>query len=105
MKRVVFFVALAACQRGEAEQKPKPEGYAADIQKICDVRALSGTDKDRDGASVKIAIWLGQNLKTEEGKHFLVEIQPLQGQAKADALNAEAKRNGLSDCALASEWH
>lgn len=104
MKRLVLFVAFAACQRGEGEAPPTPVGYAADIQKICDVRHLSGTDTDRDGDQVKIAMWLGGHLETQEARKFLVDIQPLKGPQKADRLVAEAKSNGLPDCALAAEW-
>ena len=104
MKRLVFFVALGACQRGESDRPPLPEGYAGDIAKICDVVHLSGTDKEPDGRQVKIAMWLGANLQTAEARKFLVSIQPLEGNAKAAALVAEAKRNGLDECVLAAEW-
>jgi hypothetical protein len=43
-------------------------------------------------------------LQTPESRQFLIKIQPLVGDAKADALEDEAKRVGLSGCALAAQW-
>ena len=101
----LFFVALfAGCQGGEAGKPPPPQGYAADIGRICDVVRLADADKDPGARQVTIAMWLGANLTTTEAREFLVKIQPLVGAAKGDALVAEAKRNGLDDCALAAEW-
>jgi hypothetical protein len=105
VKRLCFVAAvLAACQSGEKGKPPVPKGYAADIGKICDVVRLADADKDPGARQLTIAMWLGGNLETSEARQFLVSIQPLQGTAKADALVAEAKRNGLDDCALAAEW-
>ena len=104
VKRLVLVALLAGCQGGAAGKPPVPQGYAADIGKICDVVRLADADKDPGARQVTIAMWLGANLQTAEARQFLVTIQPLAGAAKADALVAEAKRNGLDDCALAAEW-
>jgi hypothetical protein len=115
---LVLFV--AACQEATPEQKvavpasstvislPKPEitpAYRADITTLCDVVKLSGSeDKPKDERWQVIAMWLGPQIKTTDGHEFLVAIQPLKGEAKALALETEAKRVGLTTCALATEW-
>lgn len=109
----LLLVALVACQRGEDKGAPTqsvvaaPAGsdYANDIAALCESVTRSGADKvDEDARSLTIANWLGANLKSPESRQFLVKIQPLVGEAKATALDNEAKRVGLSGCALAAEW-
>jgi hypothetical protein len=78
--------------------------YPGDIEKICDVVSRSSTTGMGDERMVLIANWLSANLETQEARDFLVKIQPLVGTEKADALDAEAKRVGLTGCALAAEW-
>jgi hypothetical protein len=114
--------ALAGCQRGEAdESKPAPaprpsaapqadvpraevtKDYTADIEKLCEVIRLSGAPED-DAQTLTTANWLAANLTTQESRKFLVAIQPLVGAAKADALDAEAKRVGLASCSLSEIW-
>ncbi len=68
-----------------------------------DVIRLSGAPED-DAQTLTTANWLAANLTTQESRKFLVSIQPLVGAAKADALDAEAKRVGLSSCALSEIW-
>ncbi len=51
-----------------------------------------------------MAMWLGKNLETPEAHDFLVRIQPLEGSAKANALDDEAHHVGYAKCALADEW-
>lgn len=115
---LVLFV--AACQEGKQQQQvvdqtsttvislPKPEitpAYRADITTLCDVVKLSGAeDKPKDERWQVIAMWLGPQIKTTDGHEFLVAIQPLKGEAKALALDTEAKRVGLTTCTLATEW-
>ena len=111
---VLLLCALVACQRGETDPgAPVPSvataapgsDYATDIAALCDSVARSGADKvDEDARALTIANWLGANLKSAESRKFLVQIQPLVGEPKATALDTEAKRVGLSGCALASEW-
>lgn len=104
---------MPGCQRDSDKSAPvasvvsAPPGsaYAKDIEALCDCVSRSGADKmDQDAKTLTIANWLAQTLTTPESKAFLVRIQPLGGTAKADALEAEAKRVGLSGCALAGEW-
>ena len=123
----MLLVSLVACNSGEPRRNqskstalvPEPvapvapaadaagsaaSAYPGDIEKICDVVSRSNTTGMGDERMVLIANWLSANLETEEARDFLVKIQPLVGAAKADALDAEAKRVGLTLCALAAEW-
>ena len=113
MKSVCLLLLVSlGCQRGEtsSEAAPRPVAppsgdYAQDVASLCDCVSRSGADKvDEDARALTIANWLAANLKTPESRKFLVEIQPLVGEAKANRLDAEAKRVGLPGCALAAEW-
>jgi hypothetical protein len=122
MKWIALLLAVAACQSGNAEQASAPSGtgsstiislpkaelndaYRTDITNLCDAIKLSGAeDKPVDERWTVIAMWLGPHIKTEGGREFLVAIQPLKGEAKAMALETEAKRVGLTKCELANEW-
>jgi hypothetical protein len=117
MKSVCRFLVLVplvlgtACQRGDTSSQepaktpvaPPTAEYAADIGALCDCIARSGAADD-DSRTLTIANWLAANLKTAESRKFLVQIQPLGGEAKARALEDEAHRVGLPACALATEW-
>jgi len=84
---------------------PPSTAYAGDIAKLCDVVRLSGAEAESPSdRRLPIANWLAANLTTPESRQFLAQIQPLDGAAKADALDAEARRVGLTGCALAAEW-
>jgi hypothetical protein len=108
-----FFCVFVVCCACQSEDKPaaKPapaaadQTYTEDIQRICDSMSLSGADKmaklERVAPHSK---WLGENVKTKEAQKFLISTQPLQGEAKAAAFEAEAKRVGLPGCALAAEF-
>jgi hypothetical protein len=100
---IVLFVALGAC--GDTAPAVVSE-YTTDIDKLCDVVKRSGANQERgtNDRMYLIATWLGSNLKTPEARKFLADIQPLVGEAKANALDAEAKRAGLAGCALSAEW-
>jgi len=110
----LLLLSLVACQRGETDSgaptksvvaAPPGSDYAEDIAALCDSITRSGADKvDEDARALTIANWLGANLKSSESRKFLVQIQPLSGEPKATALENEAKRVGLSRCALAAEW-
>jgi hypothetical protein len=122
MKWIALLLGCAACQSGNAEQASPPratgsstvislpkadvtDGYRADITNLCDAVKLSGAeDKPKDERWTVIAMWLGPHITTEAGREFLVAIQPLKGEAKALALDTEAKRVGLAKCELANEW-
>ncbi len=107
----VLLLLLCACQADEksttkAEVAARADTeYASDIRRLCDSVALSGADQMPKGErALPLANWLAANLKTPESRAFLVKIQPLVGEPKAAALDAEAKRLGLDGCALAAEW-
>jgi hypothetical protein len=81
------------------------DGYRTDITSLCDCVRLSGADQyPKDERWPVIAMWLGPHITTNEGHEFLIAIQPLQGEAKALALETEAKRVGVAKCDLANEW-
>jgi hypothetical protein len=84
---------------------PIADDYRLDIENLCDVMKRSGADQlEPNQRNPTIAMWLGPNIKTQAAHAFLVQIQPLQGVDKANALDAEAKRVGITTCALAAEW-
>jgi hypothetical protein len=91
----------AACQSGT----PANGAYTRDVGKLCDSIQLAGAaDKDSQEKTLLVAKWLGKNLETPDAHEFLVRIQPLEGSAKADALDTEARRVGYAHCALADAW-
>jgi hypothetical protein len=107
-------VIVFACRGDNPPQpaaEPPPTGagsatvYASDIEKLCDVVVRAGVaDVDPNDRTYLVATWLASNLQTQEARKFLARIQPLEGEAKATALETEAKRVGLTGCALAAEW-
>ncbi|HEY4180050.1 MAG TPA: hypothetical protein VGM90_24575 [Kofleriaceae bacterium] len=108
-------VTLVACQKGEAsENAPSSKvgpvsnvstEYTKDIENLCDSIKRSGAEKeDAEARQLLIANWLAANLKTDDAHKFLVHIQPMEGNAKAQVLEDEAKRLGLAGCPLANEW-
>lgn len=120
MKRFAWLlIAAAACQNGDGSARPAPppasgsgtarpfvtDAYRKDIDSLCNVIHLSGADQQPEEArQAIIAMWLGPHITTEDGHKYLVSIQPLQGDAKANELEAEARRVGLGGCPLAAEW-
>jgi hypothetical protein len=104
MKLLVLLAILAAgCQRS-AEHAAAP-GYADDIRKLCNVMQLSGADAaTADQRQLLTANWLSKNLTTAESHEFLVKIQPLDNESKAQALEREAARVEVGACPLAAEW-
>ncbi len=95
---------VAACQSGTTAAAPSSP-YTRDIGKLCDsIRLADASDKHGQERQLLVAMWLGKNLETPEAHDFLVHIQPLEGSAKASALDDEAHRVGLAKCALADEW-
>lgn len=76
-----------------------------DIERVCNVLTYAGvTDKSANEQLNAILEWLPQNIESEDGRNFLGSIAELQGNAKADALEAGAKKVGLSGCPLAASW-
>lgn len=124
MKWITWFVFAAACQRGRDDlprraeapnasstaviqlpQPPVTAPYKQDLANLCDVVKRSGADQlPATDRAPSIAMWLGSNIHSDEGRAFLAAIQPLTGEPKAIALDFEAKRVGLDGCALAAEW-
>ena len=111
MRRIWSLLVVAGCQRGEtgaptrAEPTTTTSAYAKDIEALCESMTRSGADQlAPEARQVTIAGWLSTTLQTPESRKFLVRIQPLVGDAKAEALSGEAKRVGLADCALAALW-
>ena len=110
MKRIAcLFVCLgvaAGCHRdGGSTAAPVPEPYRSDIENLCGAVGRSGADqRPDDERALVIASWLGAHIQTQEAHEYLARIQPLDGEAKAAALEAEARRVGLTGCALAAEW-
>lgn len=119
MKQLAWLIAcaLVACQRSETQPSAGSAvgsaapassiapAYRQDIDNLCEAVVRSGAEqRPASEHTLLIAQWLGANLTTEESHKFLVKIEPLRGAAKADALEAEAARVGLSGCALAAVW-
>jgi len=95
----------AASAGSDSSAAPAGGDYRDDIEALCDVIARSNSaELQGPDRRYQVAVWLGSNLHTDEARSFLAKIQPLQGAAKADALDDEAKKVGLSSCALSAEW-
>lgn len=76
-----------------------------DVERICNVLTYTGTvDKKSNEQLSAILEWLPSNIESEDGRNFLGSIGDLQGTAKADALDAGARKVGLGDCQLAMSW-
>jgi hypothetical protein len=99
VKWLLLFVVAAGCTRSA----PVDDPYATDIVKLCNAVSLAGAENHPDQAFV-VAQWLSANLTTQESRQFLVKIQPLTGEPKAKALDDEARRVGMSECALSAVW-
>lgn len=97
---------VAGCGRDAGTAAPQVSAaYRADIENLCDVIARSGAEQLAETErTLTTANWLAAHLQTQEARDYLVRIQPLVGDAKAAALEAEAKRAGLPHCALADTW-
>ena len=124
MRSTLLVLLLAACNQpsGQAAQKSQEadhpgtigaaaaqgsgtEAYKKDIETLCESMTLSGASKEDPSAhQLLIANFLAANLHTEESRKYLVKIQPLNGEAKAKALDDEATRLGLTKCSLSAEW-
>ena len=100
----------AVAENGSAAGPPPALGpiaadYKSDIENLCDVMKRSGADQlSPSEQQPAIAMWLGPNIKSDQGHKFLVSIAPLQGMDKAKALEDEAARVGIANCPLAAEW-
>ena len=99
MKWLVLLVVAAGCQKSAQVD----DASGADIVKICNCISLAGAENHPDQAFV-IAQWLPANISTPEAHEFLVKIARLTGEPKARALDDEARRVGMSSCALSAVW-
>ena len=104
-----LLLVLIACQSEKSKETAAvaraDEPYRTDVQKICDSMSLSGADKlEKLERVAPHSKWLGENIATREAQMFLVNMKQLaDNEAKAKALEAEAKRVGLTaGCALAN---
>src|SRR5690349_6635034 len=100
MKQIMRLLAgtavVASCQRSPGTAQVSP-AYRDDIARLCDVVVQSGADRVPPGErALPIASWLGAHLETQEAREYVARIQPLTGEPKAAALDAEARRVGLT---------
>ncbi len=108
---MLLVLLVSACQTEEktaakpVEVTRNDPPYTEDFRKLCDSMSLSGADKmeklERVGPHAK---WLAENLTTKDAQTFLINMNQLPKEQRADALEAEAKRVGLPGCALAAEF-
>jgi hypothetical protein len=103
--------AASSAGRGSAEPTANPAAaeltpaYQRDVERICDVVTRAGAaGLSRNDQTYLTATWLSQNLESDDARGFLARIRSLDGAAKADALDGEARRAGLTRCALADDW-
>lgn len=104
----LLLVLLPACQGGS--DAPSGAGkvdsaYKKDVERICDVEKLAGVaERPEENPQIVTAMWLGENLETDQARDFLATLAPLAPADKANLLRSEAKKAGLPGCALASTW-
>ncbi len=84
-----------------------PSAFHRDIHKICNAESLSGANEMENGynRAMTVAKWLGENLRTPEGRRFLGETARLgDPRKKAKALAAQAEKSGVASCPLVKTW-
>lgn len=92
---------VAVAVQGDWRSSP----LGRDLDRICNVVERSGAAALPEGEQVMATLqWLPANIESESGREFLASIAHLEGDAKADALDAGARRAGLSDCPTALLW-
>jgi hypothetical protein len=97
--------AAPAAPAGSAGSANRDPQYAADIDALCNsIERADAVGHTAQEQQVMVAMWLGDNIHTAAARAFLVQMQPLVGDAKADALDAERARVGLATCPLAAVW-
>jgi hypothetical protein len=98
---VVAAALIAGCKKTPHEESP----YASDIRKLCNVMTLSGAGSATERQKPLLtAQWLGANIQTKEAHDFMIKVRELDGEARAKAYEDEAKKVGIDDCPIASEW-
>jgi hypothetical protein len=95
----------AGCQTGTTRTGGSP--LRADLEKICNARALSGADLEEGGQGTYVmAQWLNTNVTSTEGHDFLIAFAKL-GQdrdARRQMLEQAVARTGLATCPLIDDW-
>ncbi len=97
----LLLVALVfvGCHSGKSA---KSKAYVEDLERICNAEAMSGADElDQDGRSLFIAVWLANNLVTQEARDLMAKQARLPPKEKAALFRAEAREAGLPDCPIA----
>ena len=78
-----------------------------ELDKICHAVDLAGAASEEDANRMAmVAMWLDQNIKSEEGLAFLRTFSRL-GEDKAARyrmLDEAARANGVTDCPLLAFW-
>jgi hypothetical protein len=101
--------ALAAGAAGGCEsEKQGSSVLARELDKICNAVERSGATGEPEPANrmAMVALWLGQNVKSEEGLAFLAAFSRL-GEDKAaryTLLQDTARAHGIRDCPLLAYW-
>jgi hypothetical protein len=79
--------------------------YHREVDAICNAEVRSGASERPEGErSLVVAMWLGENVTTPEGRKLLAEIARLPPPDKVALLDREAAGAGLGACAMARTW-
>jgi hypothetical protein len=103
---VLAVLALAAAGCG-SKSRPK-SALAEDLDNICHAVERSGGDAEPEPANrmAVVAMWLPENVKSEEGLEWLRAFSRL-GEDKAarkKMLEDAARAHGITDCPLLGFW-
>ena len=106
---VLAAMAIPSCQRGTpAGADPEPwrkTPFGRDVDRICNAEARSGANENPySNRDVQVAMWLGQQIESDEGRNLLATLSPLPPPRKVQELDAAAAKVGLADCATARSW-
>ena len=94
---------VAAC---ESEPRRSPV-LARELDKICHAVELSGAAGLEDANRMAmVAMWLDQNIKSDEGLAFLRTFAKLGNDkdARRQMIVEAARTNGIADCPLIEFW-
>jgi hypothetical protein len=100
-------LALAGCQRGTGETEAWTKSpFGRDVDRICNAESRSGAgDNAYANRDIQAAMWLGQNIESQEGRDLLASLSPLPPPEKARKLDEAAKTAGLTaGCPTARAW-
>jgi hypothetical protein len=103
---VVLSITVGAGAGCESEA-PRGNVLARELDKICHAVELSGAPLDGTTNDLgATAVWLGENIKTEEGLAFLRAFAVLGNDkpARYKMLDDAARANGVRDCPLLAYW-